>query len=65
LLPFANAATNGTITFANGTILYANGTIGNATNVTVKAEASYPEDLLTYEQIKKGGFILYILGKYS
>jgi hypothetical protein len=46
---FANAAGNGTITFPNGTIVYPNGTIGNATNVTVRAEASYPEDLLTYD----------------
>ncbi len=60
----ASSATsvNGTRTFANGTIIYANGTIGNATNTSVRAEASYPQDLLTYEQIRKGGFILYILG---
>jgi hypothetical protein len=45
----AGNATSGSIKFANGTILYANGTIGNATNVTVRAEASYPEDLLTYD----------------
>ncbi len=40
---------NGTITFSNGTIIFPNGTIGNATNSSVKAEASYPEDLLTHE----------------
>ena len=31
--------------------------------VVVRAEASYPKDLLTYEQIRSGGFLLYIFGK--
>jgi len=42
----------------NGTIKRLNET------VTVKPEASYPEDLLTYDQIKKGGFLIYIFGKF-
>lgn len=36
-----------------------NFTLKNAT-VEVRAEASYPEDILTYEQIRKGGFLLYL-----
>jgi hypothetical protein len=63
----AAAATNSTSAVAkNGTMILANGTvinITNSTNVTVRAEASYPADLLTYEQIRKGGFLIYIFGK--
>lgn len=66
LVHAASSATsiNGTKTLSDGTIIYANGTIVNATNTSARAEASYPTDLLTYEQIKKGGFIIYILGNY-
>lgn len=32
--------------------------------VAVRPEASYPEDLLTHEQIRKGGFLIYIFGKF-
>ena len=62
----AASAANGTIVMKNGTMILANGTIINATNstnVTVRAEASYPADLLTHEQIRKGGFLIYIFGK--
>jgi hypothetical protein len=31
--------------------------------VEVRAEASYPEDIFTHEQIRGGAFLLYILGK--
>jgi hypothetical protein len=48
-----NATTNSTkpagnyTILANGTIV--NGTHGNQTNVTVRPEATYPEDLLTHD----------------
>lgn len=31
--------------------------------VEVRPEASYPDDLLSHEQIRGGGFILYVFGK--
>jgi hypothetical protein len=54
-----NAMKNGTMILANGTII----NVTDSTNVTERAEASYPDDLLSHEQIRKGGFLIYIFGK--
>ena len=44
-------------------LLALNGT--NATDSSHDITASYPADLLTMEQIKNGGFIIYLLGNLS
>ena len=44
-------------------LLALNGT--NATSSSHDISASYPADLLTMEQIKNGGFIIYLLGNLS
>jgi hypothetical protein len=60
LMSYAQTTNNTVIgTADNSTII-----IKKNVTVTVRAEASYPKDLLTYEQIRSGGFLLYIFGKY-
>lgn len=51
-------------TVLNLTDLTLNGTSSKNVTVIPRAEASYPADLMTYEQIKKGGFIVYLIGKW-
>lgn len=59
------SALNLNVTIINGTIDANDTETLNSTkkNETHRSEASYPEDILTYDQIKKGGFLIYAFGK--
>ena len=63
----AESTTNTTTTKTTSNTTDSTNTTTNTTTTKKKTQAtaaSYPNDLLTYDQIKKGGFIIYIIGTF-